>query len=104
MIAGMRVLLKLVFFLLIAAVLVGGGAWLWAGRMAGPTLELSQPEKFVGAATSLELRAQSPDGQFSRLDVTVEQNGKSYPIYSLENATDAPATADPAKQVYVMRP
>ena len=104
MIAGMRVLLKLVFFLLIVAVLVAGGAWLWAGRMAGPTLELSQPEKFVGAATSLELRAQSPDGQFSRLDVTVEQNGKSYPIYSLENATDAAATADPAKQVYVMRP
>jgi hypothetical protein len=104
MIAGMRVLLKLVFFLLIVAVVVGGGAWLWAGRMAGPTLELNQPEKFVGAATSLELRAQSPDGQFSRLDVTLEQNGKSYPIYSLDQATDTPATTDPAKQVYVMRP
>jgi hypothetical protein len=104
MIAGMRVLLKLVFFLLIIAVIGGGGAWFWAGRMAGPTLELSQPEKFVGAATSLELRAQSPDGQFSRLDVTLEQNGKAYPIYSLENATDAATPADPAKQVYVMRP
>jgi murein DD-endopeptidase MepM/ murein hydrolase activator NlpD len=99
----MRLLLKLVFFLLIVAVLVGGGAWLWAGRMAGPTLELRQPEKFVGTGTSLELRAESPDGRFSRLDVTLEQNGKSYPVYALENAPAA-ANADPAKQVFVMRP
>jgi len=98
----MRVLLKLVFFLLILAVIVGGGAWLWAGRMAGPTLELKQPEKFVGVGTTLELRASSPDGQFSRLDVTVEQNGKSWPVYSLDQK--AASTADPARQIYVMRP
>src|SRR4051794_5411660 len=47
-IGAMRVLLKLIFFLAILAVIVGGGAWLWAGRMAGPTLDLKQPEKFVG--------------------------------------------------------
>ena len=98
----MRVLLKLVFFLLILAVIVGGGAWLWAGRMAGPTLELKQPEKFVGVGTTLELRASSPDGQFSRLDVAVEQNGKSWPVYALDQK--AASTADPARQIYVMRP
>jgi murein DD-endopeptidase MepM/ murein hydrolase activator NlpD len=98
----MRVLLKLVFFLLVFAVVAGGGAWLWAGRMPGPTLELKQPEKFVGIGTTLELRAESPDGRFSRLDVTVEQNGKSWPVYALEQQ---PATAgDPAKQIFVMRP
>ena len=98
----MRVLLKLVFFLLILAVVVGGGAWLWAGRMAGPTLELKQPEKFVGVGTTLELRATSPDGQFSHLDVSVEQNGKSWPVYTLDQKTAG--TADPARQIYVMRP
>ena len=99
----MRVLLKLVLFLVILAVLVGGGAWLWAGRMAGPTIELKQPEKFVGVGTTLELRAQSPDGRFSRLDVVVEQNGKRWPVYSLDQA-QASSVADPAKQIYVMRP
>src|SRR6188768_3129786 len=98
----MRVLLKLVFFLLVLAVIVGGGAWLWAGRMPGPTLELKQPEKFVGMGTTLELRAESPDGQFSRLDVTVEQNGKSWPVYTLEQ--QPAAAGDPAKQIFVMRP
>jgi len=98
----MRVLLKLVFFLLVLAVIVGGGAWLWAGRMPGPTLELKQPEKFVGTGTTLELRAESPDGQFSRLDVTVEQNGKSWPVYTLEQ--QPAAAGDPAKQIFVMRP
>ena len=102
-IGAMRLLLKLVFFLLIVAVFVGGGAWLWAGRLDGPTLELKQPEKFIGAGTSLELRAGSPDGRLSRLDVTLEQNGKSYPVYALERAQTA-APADPAKQVFVMRP
>src|SRR6478735_4305368 len=99
----MRVLLKLVLFLLIIAVVVGGGAWLWAGRMAGPTIELKQPEKFVGVGTTLELHAQSPDGRFSRLDVVVEQNGKSWPVYALDQA-EASSAADPAKQIYVMRP
>jgi murein DD-endopeptidase MepM/ murein hydrolase activator NlpD len=98
----MRVLLKLIFFLLVVAVLVGGGAWLWAGRMPGPTIELKQPEKFVGMGTTLELRAESPDGRFSRLDVTVEQNGKSWPVYTLEG--QPAASGEPAKQVYVMRP
>ena len=72
----MRVLLKLISFLVILALIVGAGAWFWAGRMPGPTLDLKQPDKFVGMGTTLELRAESPDGQFSSLDVTVEQNGK----------------------------
>lgn len=101
----MRLLSKLLFFLLVLAVLVGGGAWLWAGRMAGPTLQLKQPDKFVGVASSLELMAESPDGQFSRLDVALEQNGKSYPVFSLDNPEGATTTArDAAKQMYVMRP
>ena len=98
----MRVLVKLIFFVVILAVIVGGGAWLWAGRMPGPTLELKQPERFIGVGTTLELRATSPDGQFSRLDVTVEQNGKSWPVYALDPKTAS--TADPARQIYVMRP
>jgi len=101
----MRLLLKLIAFLLIVGLVVGGGAWLWAGRMAGPALDLKQPEKFVGAGTSLELRAESPDGRFSRLDVSVEQNGKSYPVYTLDGQQNsASVTPDPAKQVFVMRP
>jgi hypothetical protein len=99
-----RVLLKLILFLLILAIFVGGGAWLWAGRMAGPTLELKQPDKYVGAATQLELRAESPDGRFSTLEVSVEQNGKAYPVYSLDKPQESSAQTDPAKQVFVMRP
>jgi murein DD-endopeptidase MepM/ murein hydrolase activator NlpD len=100
----MRVLLKLVFFLFVLGVIVGGGAFFWAGRMTGPDLQLKQPEKFVGVETPLELRAASPDGKFSRLDIVVEQNGKSYPVFSLDNPQGASTTTDAAKQMYVMRP
>src|SRR5436190_23093823 len=102
MIVSMRALLNFVGFLVVVALIVGGAAWVWAGRMAGPTMELKQPEKFVGIGTALELKAESPDGRFSRLDVTVEQNGKSWPVYTLEG--QSAVSGDPAKQVYVMRP
>jgi peptidase M23-like protein len=98
----MRVLLKLISFLVILALIVGAGAWFWAGRMPGPTLDLKQPDKFVGMGTTLELRAESPDGQFSSLDVTVEQNGKRWPVYTLEQRQ--PAGADSAHEIFVMRP
>jgi murein DD-endopeptidase MepM/ murein hydrolase activator NlpD len=100
----MRALIKFLFFLLILAVIVGAGAWFWAGRQAGPTIELKQPEKFVGAASTMELRAASPDGQFSRLEVTLEQNGKTYPVYSLDNPQGATKQQDSAQRLIIMRP
>jgi murein DD-endopeptidase MepM/ murein hydrolase activator NlpD len=100
----MRALMKFLLFLVILAVIVGGGAWLWAGRQAGPSVELKQPEKFIGTASTMELRASSPDGKFSRVDVTLEQNGKSYPVYSLDNAPAATRQQESAQQLIVMRP
>ncbi|HTM03035.1 MAG TPA: M23 family metallopeptidase [Vicinamibacterales bacterium] len=100
----MRVLLKFLVFLIIVAAIVGGGAWLWAGRQPGPAIELKQPDKFIGTATMMELRASSPDGRFSQLEAAIEQSGKTYPIYALEAATAAKTPADPARQLIVMRP
>ena len=59
----MRTLLKLLLFLILICVVVVGGAWFWGGRMAGPALELRQPDKFIGQATPLELRVDSPQNQ-----------------------------------------
>jgi hypothetical protein len=46
---------------LLAAVCFGG-AWWWAGRMSGPSIDLKQPDRFVGQSTSLELTLQAPEG------------------------------------------
>ena len=47
---------------------------------------------------------QAPLGQFSQLEVAIEQGGKSYPIFSIEQPTEATTKQDAADRLYVMRP
>ena len=51
----MRAFMKFLFSLIVLALLVAGGAWLWAGRAEGPRIEIRQPEKFIGQATPLDI-------------------------------------------------
>jgi len=99
----MRGLIKFLLILLLLVV-VGGAAWMWAGRSAGPVIQIRQPERFVGQATTLDLLADSPGGRFSRLDVTVEQAGKTYPVFNLAQPAQGGVRQESADRLYVMRP
>lgn len=108
MIGGMRAFFRFILFLLVLGVVVLAGAWLWAGRAAGPTIEIRQPGKFIGQTTSLELVLTAPEGRFTSVDVTLEQNGKSFPVFALAQQSGAAPAADvkqdTADRLYVMRP
>ena len=99
----MRAFLRFVVFLLVLAVLVGAGAWFWAGRSAGPTITIRQPGKFVGQNSSLELMAEAPEGKFTSIDVTVEQSGKTFPVFTLDQP-QGDIRQESAERLYVMRP
>jgi hypothetical protein len=99
----MRAFLRFVVFLLVLAVLVGAGAWFWAGRSAGPTITIRQPGKFVGQNSSLELMAEAPEGKFTSIDVTVEQSGKAFPVFTLDQP-QGNIRQESAERLYVMRP
>ena len=96
--------MKFLVFLIVLAVIVVGGAWVWAGRQAGPAIEIRQPGKFLGRNGSVELMVQAPDGRFSAVNVSVEQNGKTFPVYSLDQQDPSPTKPDTADKIYVMRP
>jgi murein DD-endopeptidase MepM/ murein hydrolase activator NlpD len=100
----MRAFMKFLVFLVVLAAISVGGAWVWAGRQAGPTIEIRQPGKFLGRNGSVELMVQAPDGRFSAVDVSVEQNGKTFPVYALDPQNPGAAKADAADKMYVMRP
>jgi len=104
MIRGMRGFLKLLVALVVLALLVVGGAWVWAGRLPGPVIEIRQPGQFVGQAATLDVMAQAPRGQFSTLDVTVEQGGKTFPVYSLDPRERTTLKNEAADRMFVMRP
>ena len=102
MMQAMRGLLKFLFYLILLALIAGAGAWFWAGRLDGPAIEVRQPGKFIGQASSLEMMAQAPGGAFSRLTVAVEQGGKTYQVFALNN--DEAAVKRSADRLLVMRP
>lgn len=101
MIDGMRALLKFLFTLVLLAAVVAGVAWFWAGRGAGPAIEITQPGGYVGQNSTLAVLLDSPDGQFSQVAITVEQNGKSYPVYTMEQGG---LERDATGRQLVMRP
>jgi hypothetical protein len=100
----MRAFVRFLVFLILFAGLVGAGAWFWAGRMDGPTIEIRQPGEFIGQATMLELMVSSPGGEFSSVQVTVEQEGRSFEVFDLAQPAQGSLKQDTAERIYVMRP
>ena len=100
----MRTLIRFLGKLAVVALIVFGALWWWAGRAEGPAVDLRRPEKFIGRATSLELSVQAPDGQFSRVDVALEQNGQTHPVFTLDQQGQSQVKQEAADRLYVMRP
>jgi murein DD-endopeptidase MepM/ murein hydrolase activator NlpD len=94
---------KLLLFVVVLAA-VAGGAWLWAGRAEGPRIEVRGPERFIGQATPLDVLVESPGGEFSRVEVTLEQNGRSHPVFTLEQPASGSLKQETAERIYIMRP
>ena len=78
----MRFLIRAFFVLVLLAVVAAGGAYVYAGRMPGPAIDISKPDKFVGTATPLEVAVTTPGGTVSALQIVFEQNGKQTTIYT----------------------
>ena len=76
--------------LILLLLLVAGGAFLYAGRLPGPSIDIAKPVKYVGQATPVEVAVTAPGAHVSRLKILFEQNGKQTPLFSL----DAPGSAD----------
>jgi len=96
----MRWLLGLIVIVLIAV----GALYVAAGRAAPPRLTIDKPDRVVGQAATLEVTAEAPNARFTKLQIAVEQNGKSYPLYALDNAANASVTPVDRNTLHVSRP
>jgi murein DD-endopeptidase MepM/ murein hydrolase activator NlpD len=95
----MRYLLGLILILVLAA----GGAYVVAGRAAGPSIDIGKPAKFVGTSTPLEVSFGAPEAKLSSARVVFEQGGKQTPLYTLENAAGATVKMDGPDKLVVSR-
>jgi murein DD-endopeptidase MepM/ murein hydrolase activator NlpD len=103
----MRALLKFLFVVVLLAAVCFGGAWWWAGRQNGPSIDLKNPDKFVGQTTSLEVTLQAPEGRFTHANVTLSQNGVNHDVFTLEpksGAASPDVKKEAADKVYIIKP
>ncbi len=95
---GMRILLAVI----VLAVLGTAGAWIAAGRAEGPKINIAEPT-VVGQTGRLDLTVEAPAAKLTRLDVTLEQNGKSTALFTL--GTGAAALGrDGANRLHLTQP
>jgi Arc/MetJ family transcription regulator len=95
---------KFIVVMLLVGLVVFAGAWFWAGRAEGPRIGIRGPERFIGRVTSLDVMVESPGGQFSRVDVSLEQGGRSHPVFTLEQPAQGTVRQETADRIYIMRP
>jgi hypothetical protein len=77
--------MRLAASLLFVIILVVAGAYIAAGRAAGPAIDIRRPAPLMGATAQLELAVQAPGGTLTRLDVFFEQEGTRTQVGSLSD-------------------
>jgi murein DD-endopeptidase MepM/ murein hydrolase activator NlpD len=90
--------------LLLLLALACTGAYVAAGRGAPPHLTIDKPDRFVGQSGSLDVTADAPNAQLSALTITLEQNGRSIPLFTLDGAQTASVTRVDRNHLKVSRP
>jgi murein DD-endopeptidase MepM/ murein hydrolase activator NlpD len=96
----MRYLLGILLILVVCAGLV----FYIAGRGTAPSIKVLQPSKMIGIDTALDVAVETPKANFSRLDIVLEQNGKSMPLFSLGAPAAAKLTQETPNRVRISRP
>jgi murein DD-endopeptidase MepM/ murein hydrolase activator NlpD len=97
----MRKLLVVLLLVLVSAAL----AFLYAGRLPGPTIAITKPAKLAGLVTPVEVSVTAPSGKIGSVHVFFEQDGKSTDVAALGAADvaalkpDASGTITIAKQI-----
>ncbi len=78
--------------LLLLSLLGLAGAYVAAGRAAPPHITITQPGRIVGRTGTAEVTASAPKATFTALTIRLEQNGHSFPLYTLDPAKGPGAT------------
>jgi murein DD-endopeptidase MepM/ murein hydrolase activator NlpD len=95
----MRFIVGFLLILLLAA----GGVFVAAGRMAGPSIQITKPEKFVGAASPLEVSVTAPGAHLKDLRIALEQNGQQHAVFTLAQQEEATVKQDGADKLLITR-
>lgn len=97
-------MLRWLIGLVIIVLLACGGLYVIAGRGAPPRITIEKPDRVVGQAGALDVTADAPNARFTALSITLEQNGKTTPLFTLDGPQTASVTRVGGNQLHVSRP
>src|SRR5512133_465297 len=80
-----------------------GIVYVAAGRAAAPGIQIQQPGKLVGQDSTLDLTVEAPRAAFLTLEITLEQKGKTIPLFSLKSTTDATVKQETPDRIRITR-
>jgi hypothetical protein len=83
---------------------MAGVVYFAAGQTAPATLSIDQPTGPVGQQGTLQFTAGAAHGFFTRLDATLEQNGKTFPLYDEQNPDGATVKRIDNDHLQITRP
>ena len=81
----------------------GGALYVSAGRADGPVIDIVQPTRLVGRASTFEATVEAPEGNLISLDAVIEQGDLRLPLFSLDQLSDGDIRQDAANRVRVTR-
>ncbi len=90
--------------LIVGSLLVVAVLYVAAGRSTPARITINKPDRPIGQAGTLEVVAEAPVAKLTSLSIVLEQNGKSFPLYSLGTAGAADATTVDANHLRISRP
>jgi murein DD-endopeptidase MepM/ murein hydrolase activator NlpD len=100
----MESMFRWLLILVVVLALAGVAAFTIAGRGAPPQLTIGKPDRFVGQAGTLDVTAAAPDARLTALTITLEQNGRRIPLFSLDGPQTASVTRVDRNHLTVTRP
>jgi hypothetical protein len=95
----MRKVLALLAVLIVAC----GAVYFFAGRLPGPTIAITHPDRLVGAVTPVDLSVTTPGGTLTSLRLFFDQGGKTTELGSLAAADTAALAHDGPNTVKVSK-
>jgi murein DD-endopeptidase MepM/ murein hydrolase activator NlpD len=96
----MRILAGILVVLALVAV---AGFWA-AGRAAAPAITINTPKTSIGLQTPLDVTIEAPGGRLARVDIRLEQGGRTSALFSLDSPAEATLTQETAGRVRIARP
>lgn len=91
-------------FILLLLLALAGGSYIAAGNTTPATIVIDQPAGPIGSQGTLQFTAGAARGYFTRLDAVLEQNGKTFPLFTVAAPEGATVKHLDADHIQVTRP